>query len=590
MTTIRNLAALAASVGAVLATVQPRLLAAQSAQGGAQGAAQGAAQGTAQAAPAAHATTSNSTGGSTPASASHTTAGEIDAHIKFLSSDLLEGRAPATRGGQLAMDYIASQLETAGNKPGANGTYFQAVPIDVVAADQAHIRPTTSGKATMTLRDPDDVVLAPGSATETSAAHAEIVFVGYGVSAPEYRWDDFKGLDVKGKMLLVLVNDPPATPAEPALFDGNAMTYYGRWTYKYEEAERRGAAGMLIIHTTERAGYPWHTVVGSFAKSLRMLPRDPNLPPALGVRGWITDSAATAMLAQAGLDLARLRDQAATRDFHPVPTGITFDVSFANHVDHLQSANVIGVVPGRDPVLSHQAVVFTAHWDHLGIGPAVNGDSIYNGAVDNGSGVADVLAMARVAAASPHPRRTLLFVFVTAEESGLLGSEYFAEHPTVPITDIVANLNIDGGNVLGRVRDLNVLGEHKSSLGASLCQVRGPDGARLSPDAHPEQGHFYRSDHFSFAKAGVPSVSIGPGIDFAGRPESWGKERDEDYTAHRYHQPSDEYSPNFDLTGATQLADVVLGFGTSLANASALPTWSTGAEFHRQAAHGAAQP
>ena len=469
MTTIRNLATAAASTCALLATAHPHALVAQSAR----------------ATPAAHATSS----ASAAASAAHTNTGEIDAHIKFLASDLLEGRAPATRGGQLAMDYIASELETAGLKPGVNGSYFQPVPIDVVAADQANIRPTTSGKVTTTLRDPDDVVLAPGSATANSSAHAEIVFVGYGVSAPEYRWDDFKGLDVRGKMLLVLVNDPPATPAEPALFDGNAMTYYGRWTYKYEEAERRGAAGMLIIHTTERAGYPWHTVVGSFAKSLRMLPRDPNLPPPLGVRGWITDSAATALLAQAGLDLAKLRDQAATRDFHPVPTGIMFDVSFANHVEHLQSANVIGVVPGRDPVLSHQAVVFTAHWDHLGVGPAVNGDSIYNGAVDNGSGVADVLAMARAAAASPHPRRTLLFVFVTAEESGLLGSEYFAEHPTVPITDIVANLNIDGGNVLGRVRDLNVLGEHKSSLGASLAKYVAPLGLRLSPDAHPQPPH-----------------------------------------------------------------------------------------------------
>ena len=575
MTTIRNPATrarawgtgLVALLGAVQVVVSPRILPAQATP----------------ATPAAHAA-------SGPASPQHTTTGEIDAHIRFLASDLLEGRAPATRGGQLAMEYIASQLELAGVKPGVSGSYFQPVPMDVVAADQAHIHPTTSGKATMTLRDPEDVVLAPGSATENSAAHAEIVFVGYGVSAPEYRWDDFKGLDVKGKVLLVLVNDPPATAAEPALFDGNAMTYYGRWTYKYEEAERRGAAGMLIIHTTERAGYPWHTVVGSFAKSLRMLPRDPNLPPPLGVRGWITDSAATAMLAQAGLDLARLRDQAATRDFHPVQTGIIFDASFTNHVEHLQSANVIGVVPGRDPALARQAVVFTAHWDHLGIGPPVNGDSIYNGAVDNGSGVADVLAMARAAAASPHPKRSLLFVLVTAEESGLLGSEYFAEHPTVPITDIVANLNIDGGNVMGRVRDLNVLGEHKSSLGPALAKFVAPLGLKLSPDAHPEQGHFYRSDHFSFAKAGVPSVSIGAGTDFVGRPDGWGKAQDEDYTAHRYHQPSDEYRPDWDLSGATQLADIVLGFGTSLANAPALPTWSAGAEFHRQAVNGAAQP
>jgi Zn-dependent M28 family amino/carboxypeptidase len=524
------------------------------------------------------------------AQAAHATTTEIDAHIRFLSSDLLEGRAPATRGGQLAMDYIESVLEAAGVQPGANGSYFQSVPIDVVTADQSDIRVAASGKATATLRDPEDLVLSAGSATENSAAHAEIVFVGYGVAAPEYHWDDFKGLDVKGKVLLVLVNDPPATAAEPTLFDGNAMTYYGRWTYKFEEAERRGAAGMLIIHTTERAGYPWHTVVGSFAKAQRMLPRDPNLPPPLGIRGWITDSAATALLAQAGLDLSSLRAQAATRDFHPVATGITLDASFTNRVEHLQSANVIGLVPGRDPALRRQCVVFTAHWDHLGIGPPVNGDSIYNGAVDNGSGVADVLAMARVAAASPRPRRSLLFVLVTAEESGLLGSAYFADHPTVPIADVVANLNIDGGNVLGRVRDLNVLGENKSSLGPELAKYVGPTGLRLSPDAHPEQGHFYRSDHFSFAKAGVPAVSIGPGIDFVGRPAGWGKEQDEDYTAHRYHQPSDEYRADFDLTGATQLADVVLGFGTALANAPTFPTWSAGAEFHRQSSTGAAQP
>jgi Zn-dependent M28 family amino/carboxypeptidase len=524
------------------------------------------------------------------AQAAHATKTEINAHLRFLSSDLLEGRAPATRGGQLAMDYIASVLETAGVQPGAAGSFFQSVPIDVVTADQSSIRLTASGKATAAFRDPDDVVVWAGSATENSVARAEIVFAGYGVSAPEYRWDDFKGLDVKGKILLVLVNDPPATAEEPTLFEGTAMTYYGRWTYKFEEAERRGAVGMLIIHTTERAGYPWHTVVGSWGKEQRMLPRDPSLPPPLAIRGWITDSAATALLAQSGLDLSALRAQAATRDFHPVATGITLDAAFTNRVAHLQSANVIGLVPGRDPALRRQCVVFTAHWDHLGIGPPVNGDSIYNGAVDNGSGVADVLAMARVAAAAPHPRRSLLFVFVTAEESGLLGSGYFAEHPTVPIADVVANLNIDGGNVLGRIRDLNVLGEHKSSLGPALARYVAPMGLRLSPDEHPEQGHFYRSDHFSFAKAGVPAVSIGAGVDFVGRPAGWGKEQEEDYTAHRYHQPSDEYRPDFELSGATQLADVVLGFGTALANAPATPTWNAGAEFHRHASPAAAQP
>jgi len=520
------------------------------------------------------------------------TTAEIDGDLRFLSSDLLEGRAPATRGGQLASAYIASALQVAGLAPGYKGSFLQPVSIDVVSADQSAIRVSVSGAATATLRDPEDVVVWSGAATESAAAHGELVFVGYGVSASEYRWDDFKGVDLAGKVLLILVNDPPATSAEPALFDGPAMTYYGRWTYKFEEAERRGAVGALIIHETERAGYPWHTVVGSWAKEQRMLPRDPALPAPLAMRGWITDSAATALLARAGLDLAALRTRAATRDFRPVATGITLDASIPSRVAHLASDNVVGMVPGRDPALRAQYVVFTAHWDHLGIGPPVNGDSIYNGAEDNASGVADALAMARAAAALPparRPRRSLLFLFVTAEESGLLGSAYFAQHPPVPASALIADLNIDGGNLLGVVRDLTVLGEHKSTLGASLAAYVATRGLRLAPDAHPEKGYFYRSDHFSFARVGVPSVSIGPGTDFVGREPSWGIDQDDAYTAHRYHQPSDEYRPDFDLRGAAQLAEIVLGFGESLANAPTVPTWLPGAEFHRSGTTAAVQ-
>ncbi|MDB4886118.1 MAG: peptidase [Gemmatimonadetes bacterium] len=503
----------------------------------------------------------------------------IDADLRFLSSDLLEGRAPATRGGRLAAEYIAAQLRGAGVEPGVNGSYFQTVPIDVVGAQPGTITATASGRTTATLRHPDDVVVWAGSATPQSAARGELVFVGYGAAAPEFRWDDFKGVDVRGKVLLVLVNDPPAPAAEPALFGGRAMTYYGRWTYKFEEAERRGAAGVLIVHQTERAGYPWHTVVGSWAKEQRMLPRDVKLPPPLGVRGWITDSAATALLRQAGLDLAALRAQAATREFRPVSTGITIDVGFRNTVQHLQSENVVGVIRGRDPVLGRQHVAFSAHWDHLGIGPAVNGDSIYNGAADNASGVADLLAVARAAAAPPHPRRSLLFVFVTAEESGLLGSAYFAQNPTVPAAQIVAALNLDLGNTLGRTRDLSVLGEKKSSLGAQLAAFVKPNGMRLSPELHPEAGEFYRSDHFSLAKAGIPAISIGAGDDFIGRPREWGAQQNDDYVAHRYHQPSDEYRPNMNLAGAVQLAEIVLKFGLALANDPATPTWSRDSEF-----------
>jgi Zn-dependent M28 family amino/carboxypeptidase len=506
------------------------------------------------------------------------TAREIDAHLRFLSSDLLEGRAPATRGGRLAAEYIAGQLQQYGLQPGVNGSWFQKVPIDIVGA-QPGVHANASGRATASLRYPDDVVMWAGSATEHSGAQAELVFVGYGAAAPEYRWDDFKGVDVRGKILLVLVNDPPAPAGEPNLFGGRAMTYYGRWTYKFEEAERRGAAGMLIIHTTERAGYPWHTVVGSWAKEQRMLPRSPQLPAPLGFRGWITDSAATQLLHQAGLDLAALRQQAASRSFRPVPTGIMLDVGFQNRVQHLESENVVGVVPGTDPQLKDQYVAFSAHWDHLGIGPAVNGDSIYNGAEDNASGVSDLLAVAHAAASGAPTRRSRIFIFVTAEESGLLGSDWFAQHPTVPIGSVVANLNLDGGNLAGRSRDFNLLGDTKSTLGPQFAQLIAGRGWRVTPEEHPERGSFYRSDHFSFAKAGVPAVSIGAGNDFEGRPAGWGEQQGEDYTEHRYHQPADEYRPDFDLSGAVQLSRLVLQFGSELANAATLPQWNRDAEF-----------
>ncbi len=507
------------------------------------------------------------------------TAAEIDGHLRFLSSDLLEGRAPATRGGRLTAEYIASQLRGFGLRPGLDTSYMQSVPIDVVTADRATLRATAADKATATLRFPDDVVVWAGSAAPGSAAKGELVFVGFGSHAPEYNWNDFKDVDVRGKVLLVLVNDPPAPASEPGLFGGRAMTYYGRWTYKFEEAERRGAAGALIIHTTEAAGYPWHTVVGSWAGGQRMLPRPADQPPPLGARGWITDSAAAALLRQAGLDLAQMRASAANRDFRPVATGITMDIGFRNTVSHMRSENVIGVVRGSDPAVRDQYVAFTAHWDHFGIGTAVNGDSIYNGALDNASGTADLLAVARAAAAAPAPRRSLVFVFVTAEESGLLGSKFFAENSPIPVEKIVANLNVDGGNLLGRSRDLRVLGDTKSSLGPSLRSFVRPRGMTITADEHPERGYFYRSDHFSFAKAGIPSVSIAAGSDYVGRPKAWGAQQQEDYTAKRYHQPSDEYRSDFDLSGAVQLSEIVLGFGRWLANVTTVPTWNADAEF-----------
>jgi Zn-dependent M28 family amino/carboxypeptidase len=505
---------------------------------------------------------------------------EIDAHLRFLSSDLLEGRAPATRGGRIAEEYIASQLRTVGLQPGVDDTsYFQRVPIDVVKADPKTIKVTASGKANASLRFTDDVVVWPGSATAASSARGELVFVGYGATAPEYKWDDFKGTDVRGKVLLVLVNDPPAPGSEPNLFGGRAMTYYGRWTYKYEEAERRGAAGMLIVHTTERAGYPWQVVVGSNSVEHRLLPRDPASPAPIGVRGWITDSAATALLAQAGLSMSELRKRAESRDFRPVSTGIIIDATMQNSLQHMSANNVVGIVRGIDPKARDEYVAYSAHWDHLGIGPVVNGDSIYNGAADNASGVAAVLAIAHAAAEGVKPRRSQLFIFVTAEESGLLGSAYFGQHPTVPASKIIADLNIDNPALIGRFRDLEVLGDTKSSLGPQLAALVKSEGIRIVPDEHPEQGHFYRSDHFSFAKVGIPAVDVKGGYDYVGHPAGWGKTAREDYTAHRYHQPSDEYRSDFDLTGVAQLADIIYKFGLWLGNARTVPTWNADAEF-----------
>ncbi|HLV25694.1 MAG TPA: M28 family peptidase [Gemmatimonadales bacterium] len=510
------------------------------------------------------------------------TEAEIDGYLRFLSSDLLEGRGPSGRGGKLTVAYLESQMRAFGLEPaGENGGYTQSVPIDAVTADASKIRVAASGRATDSLTSPDEVVVWAGSAVEQSAARGELVFVGYGVTAPEQRWDDFKNVDVRGKVLLVLVNDPPATSAEPELFGGNAMTYYGRWTYKFEEAERRGAAGMLIVHTTEQAGYPWHTVVGSWAKEQLMLPRKQSAPAPLGVRGWIAARPAASLLRQAGLDLPAMIRDAASRDFRPVATGIEIDMAFPNTVRRVESENVVAAVPGSDPVLRDEYVILTSHWDHLGIGPAVNGDSIYNGASDNASGVSDLLAIARVLATGPAPRRSLLFTFVTAEESGLLGSAWFAENPTVPLDKIAANVNVDGGNLIGPTTDMVAIGEGKSSMGPLFSRYVSTLGLTVSPEERPEAGIFYRSDHFSFAKAGVPALFLGAGLKVRDRPEGWGQQQSDEFTANRYHQPGDEYRPDFDLRGAVQLSNVVLGFVRIVADAPMVPTWNADAEFQR---------
>lgn len=506
----------------------------------------------------------------------------IDAHLRYLSSDLLEGRAPATRGGQLTEEYIAAIFQTLGLQPGAqNGSYFQSVPVRIATLRSQALAAITADGKTRAMRVPEDAVLWSERPETRTVFDGDVVFVGYGITAPEYRWDDFKHIDLKGKILLVLINDPPAPADEPQRFGGRGMTYYGRWTYKFEEAERRGALGVILVHTTERAGYPWHTVVGSWGGPQRFLPRETD-PKPLAFRAWITEEAAIGLLAGANLKLDDLTRRAARRDFQPVTTGVRVQGSFESSTELIAARNVMARLPGADPKFSGEAVIFTAHHDHLGIGPAVDGDTIYNGASDNASGVADLLAMAGAAVHAPRPKRTLYFAAVTAEESGLLGSEYLVAHPPVPVERLVANFNIDGGNLLGRTRDIVVQGEQKSTLGDTVRQIARPQQLVTSPDPFPERGYFYRSDHFSFARAGVPSVSIAAGLDFIGKPRDWGRGQADLYIRTRYHQPSDEYRAGLDLSGAVQLSRLVLSAGIAVANASGTPSWKTASEFQRR--------
>ncbi|HVH10410.1 MAG TPA: M20/M25/M40 family metallo-hydrolase [Gemmatimonadales bacterium] len=507
----------------------------------------------------------------------------MDAHVRYLADDLLEGRAPATRGGRLAAAYVASEFESLGLGPAAvDGSYFQ--PVALVGLTGRATLAWGSPGATAALHPLDDFVAWAERAEPHVAADAELVFVGYGIQSPEWRWDDYKGLDVSGKVLLMLVNTPGL--ADSTVFNGRALTYYGRWTYKLEEAARRGAVGALLVHTTESATYGWEVVRGSW--SVEQFKLDRPVTPSLAFAGWVTHDAAAAALARAGLGLDSLTRAAAGRDFRPVATGLRVAIDIASTVRHVHSENVVARIPGADPVLARDAVIFTAHWDHKGIGPAEGGDSIYHGAEDNASGVAAILAAAEALARSgANPRRTILFIATTAEESGLLGSEAYVREPLVPLAQTAAVLNVDVANVRGATRDIDALGLERSTLGAtfedaaraeSLIVVRQPD----------VRGAFYRSDHFPFARAGVPALSIEPGIDFVGRPPGWGREESERYTRERYHRPSDRYRASFRYDGMAQQVRVAVRVALALANAPTLPQWLPRSEFQRP--HAPAKP
>jgi Zn-dependent M28 family amino/carboxypeptidase len=504
----------------------------------------------------------------------------IAAPTRFLAHDLLEGRGPGTRGDRLAIEFVASELQSFGLRPGAaDGSYFQDVPLVEL---KANVPPTVTftgaaGRGEVKLSVPDDfVVMAGVQRPSVDIRASELVFVGYGIVAPEYQWDDYKGVDVRGKTVVVMNNDPES---DPKLFGGTTRLWYGRWDYKYLEAARHGAAGAIVIHTTHSAGYPWQVVSTSNTHEKFELPAGGE--PRVLAKMWATEDATRKLMALSGDDLDALRRGAEDRAFRPKPLATTLSLSFSTAVRSLTSANVLGLLPGSDPVLAKEVVVFTAHHDHLGIGAAKNGDSIYNGAIDNASGVGGLLAIARAASLSPRPKRSLLFVAVTAEEQGLLGSEYFCQHPTFPTGRIAADLNMDGENVHGLTTDVGYLGLGKSSLDEVVRAVAAKQGRAVHGDAFPDRGSFYRSDQFSFAKVGVPSIYVSGGPGYAGKPAGWGEAQVVDYETHRYHQPSDEFDPAWDWTGAVQDAELLLQAGFAIASAPALPAWTPGDEFSR---------
>jgi Zn-dependent M28 family amino/carboxypeptidase len=514
----------------------------------------------------------------------------IRAHIKFLSSDLLEGRGTGARGGEIAANYIAAQMEALGLKgAGATGSFFQPVSLVGVKADP-NTKLVISGKnGKESFKFADDYVAFTGAQTDEVDVDADLVFVGYGISAPEQRWNDYKGQasDYRGKILVMFVNDPPATPEEPNLFGGKALTYYGRWTYKYEEAARRGAAGVILLHTDQSAGYPWSVVRTSNGAWRFDIARNPgDNTPFLNVRSWVTDATARKIMKLAGRDLDDLRAKAASRDFQPIALNLTGKVNLKSEVKRVQAPNVAGILPGRDPKLRDEYVVYSAHWDHLGVGaPDKTGDTIYNGAVDNASGVASVLAIAEVLRKLPpaqRPRRSSLFLFPTAEEQGLLGADWYSKHPLVPLEKTAANVNLDSMNVLGITHDFIPLGAERSTLRTVVEAVARERGMRVSPDARPEQGSFYRSDHFPFAKVGVPSISLKEGNDYVGRSKEWGEEQFKAYNTAHYHQPSDEYSDSWDFRGMLQEAEIAMSIGRHIADTEQMPRFNPGDEFARK--------
>lgn len=503
----------------------------------------------------------------------------LSAHTRFLAHDLLEGRGVGGRGEALTAEYLATQLALAGAQPAAaDGTYFQGVPlVEIKAQPGSVLRLADRNVAPL-----DEFVGNNERQTGREVFDAEIVYVGRGITAPEFEWDDYKDVDIRDKVLLLFTNEPPSE--SDGFFGGNALTYYGRWTFKYEEAARRGALGVLIVHTDETAGYPWDVVRNSWSGSQPYVEITEG-EPRLALAGWITSSAAERLLeaspATRGKGLDEMLAMANRPDFVPVPLQVRAQADLRSSIVPIETRNILGRFEGSDPAMREEAVLYTAHWDHMGINDAADGaDGIYNGAVDNATGCAVLLEIARAfGQLEKRPARSVLFAFVGAEESGLLGSAYYAENPVVPVGKTAANLNYDALYPYGVTSDLSVPGHERTTLKGTVEALAAEYGMALTPDAHPEQGYYYRSDQFSLAKHGVPAFSIKSGSIYVDRPADWGEERVRQYRSLRYHQPADEFQEDWDFGGIAILARFGFDLGRRVANQPDLPTWFAGDEF-----------
>ena len=514
----------------------------------------------------------NATGNPPAAASKMITADRLMSHIKTLSSDEFEGRGPGTHGEELTIKYIADQFKQLGLAPGnTDGTYFQKVPLVGITTENPEEMKVRVADKNIYLKYGDDFVARTVRVVENGGFNAEMVFVGYGVVAPEYNWDDYKGVDVRDKVLIMLVNDPPVP--DPKVFGGRAMTYYGRWTYKFEIAAQKGAAGVLIVHETEPAGYPWAVPRGSFTiENFDLVSKDNNMS-RVNVEGWITDKSTRELLRAAGKDFDALKKAAVSRDFKPVAFGAQARWTLGNKLRRIDSNNVIAKLEGSDPKLKDEYIIYCAHWDHLGVGqPDAKGDKIYNGAVDNATGTAGLIEIARAFKSLPRPpRRSVLFLAVTAEEKGLIGSKYYAENPIYPVDKTVAAINMDALNVNGRTNDITVIGLGNSTLDDVLRAAAATQRRVLKADPEPEKGFYFRSDHFNFAKEGIPALYADGGSSFIGKPKDYGAKKSEEFTTNHYHKPSDEVRDDWDLSGMIEDLQLLFNVGYRVSNTAQKP-------------------